>query len=112
MDASTLVTTKTLAQRSAALVGTLQLGAIQEGTGIYLIGALDIAMGNFDDALSGFTTSLQWHQAAPAPGFALLVRGYEVIAEGLRARHSREDINGDLEKVYAQITSGGFKDEA
>jgi hypothetical protein len=109
MASDTLITAKALAQRSADWVHKLQLGAIQEGTGIWLVGAFDLAMGDFDEALTRFSIALQQFQAAPAPGLALLTKGYAVMTEGLRAGRSRDNIAKDLEEVYSQISSAGFE---
>lgn len=113
LDTQALAVARGLAQRSADWVERLKLGAVQEGTGIWLVGAFGLALGELDDALAHFSTASQRYRAAPAPGLALLTSGYEVIARGLRAQQSGEDIMRDLEeKVFHQISSGGFEDGA
>jgi hypothetical protein len=105
-------TARGLAQRSTDWSKKLQLGAIQEGTGIWLVGAFDLALGDFDGALAHFTTASQQYQAASAPALSLLVEGYEVIAKGLRIQQPQGNIMRDLEKVFTQIYSVDFKDGA
>jgi hypothetical protein len=83
---------------------------IQEGTGIWLVGAFDLALGSFDSAITCFSAASQRWTAGSAPGLALLADGYTVIARGLGARQPKEDIAGDLDMIIAQISTGGFKD--
>lgn len=110
LDPPALVTAKSLAQRSLALVEKLQLGTSQEATGIWLVGAFDLALGSFDDAITSFSTASQRWTAGSAPGLALLADGYTVIARGLGAHQPQEDIVGDLDKTIALMSTGGFKD--
>lgn len=110
LDKQHLVTAKGLAERSASLVNKLQLGGIQQATGIWLVAAFDLALGNFDAAATTFPIASQQYQAAQAPGLALLVDGYLVVARGLGARRTRQEITQDLEIVFAQISSGGYED--
>lgn len=110
LDAATLTSAKALAQTSTNLVVELQLGAIQEGTGLWLVGAFDLALGNLDEALSLFTRASALYAAVPAPGLALLTNGYAVIVTGMLRKLPREDISRDLESVCAEILSGPFHD--
>jgi hypothetical protein len=110
LDPPALSKAKSLAQRSAALTEKLQLGLIQEATGIWLVAAFDLALGSFDSAIDGFSIASQKYSAGSAPGLALLADGYTVIARGLVAGKPREDIAGDLDKIFARISAGGFKD--
>jgi len=112
LDTHILTTAKGLAQRSTDWVEKLQLGAIQEGTGVWLIGGFDLALGQFDEALTRFSASSQLYHAASAPGLTLLTNGYEAMARGLRGHQSREDIMRNLEDVITKISSGDFKDGA
>jgi hypothetical protein len=110
LDPPVLANAKSLAQRSAALVEKLQLGMSQEATGIWLVGAFDLALGSFDSAITGFSTASQRWTDGSAPGLALLADGYTAIARGLGARQPHEDIAGDLETIVDKISAGGFKD--
>lgn len=110
LDRPTLAAAKQLAIHSAELVDTLQLGAVQQGTGTWLVAAFDLALGRFEDALAGFSISTQQYQAANAPGLVLLVEGYSAITKGLLNQHSREAITKDLEAVFDRISSGGYED--
>ncbi|KAK4062794.1 uncharacterized protein Triagg1_9664 [Trichoderma aggressivum f. europaeum] len=110
LDRPTLVAAKRLAIHSAELVDTLQLGAVHQGTGAWLVAAFDLALGRLEDALAGFSISTQRYRAANAPGLVLLAQGYSAIAKGLLNQHSREAITKDLGAIFAQISSGGYED--
>lgn len=91
-----------LAQRSLALVRRLALGPLQEATGLWLVGAFELAMGKRAEASATFATARDLFVAAKAPGLALLTEGYVVIAHG----------GEGLESVCARIAAGGFEDGA
>jgi hypothetical protein len=91
-----------LAQRSLALVRRLALGPLQEGTGLWLVGAFELALGQRAEAAATFAASRDLFLVANAPGLALLTEGYVVIAHG----------GEDLEGVCARIVAGGFEDGA
>lgn len=112
LDESTVTKAKHLAERSAALVARLQLGDISEATGIWLVGAFDLALGNFDDAITHFSVASQQYRAGSAPGLELLTRGYTVIANGLQAQKSKTEIAEDLDSIITRISDGGFTDGA
>ncbi len=90
----------------------MQLGAIQEATGIWLVGAFELALGNLDEALAELCAASEKYKSAPAPGLALLTDGYVLLVNGLRAQQPREVIMKDLEKIFNLISSGGFEDGA
>ncbi|KAH8881908.1 hypothetical protein GQ53DRAFT_666913, partial [Thozetella sp. PMI_491] len=98
-----------LAQRSADWAKKLQLGATQDATGIWLVGAFDMSLGNLDASRACFS---QLYKATPAPELVLLTDGYEVIAKSLRAKSAREDIEKNLERVSAHISTSCFYDGA
>ena len=91
-----------LAQRSLGLVRRLTLGPLQEGTGLWLVGAFELALGKRAEALATFNAARDLFLVAKAPGLALLTEGYVVIAHG----------GEGLESVCARITAGGFEDGA
>ncbi|KAK8931624.1 hypothetical protein H634G_04157 [Metarhizium anisopliae BRIP 53293] len=109
-DKPTLLRAKRLAQRSASLVDRLKLGPVQVGTGAWLVGAFDLVLGNFEEALARFSAASDNYHAASAPGLELLTSGYAVMARGLWASKSEDDIAGDLDRVIAQILAGSFED--
>ncbi|EFY84279.1 hypothetical protein MAC_09687 [Metarhizium acridum CQMa 102] len=110
LDKPTLLRAKHLALRSASLVDRLRLGPIQVGTGAWLVGAFDLVLGNFEEALARFSAASDKYHAAPAPGLELLTSGYAVMARGLWASKPEADIAGDLDRVIAQILAGSFED--
>jgi hypothetical protein len=89
-----------LAQRSLGLVRRLVLGPLQEGTGVWLVGAFELALGKRAEASATFAAARDLFLVAKAPGLALLTEGYLVIAGG----------GEDLESVCARIAGGGFED--
>ena len=90
-----------LAQRSLALVRRLTLGPLQEGTGLWLVGAFELALGQRAEASATFSAARDLFLVANAPGLALLTEGYVAISHG-----------GGLESVCARIAAGGFEDGA
>ena len=109
LDTAYLKEAQVLAQRSADWCAKLQLGAIHEATGIWLVGAFDLAMAQYDEAVSRFSASSEQYRTAPAPALKLLSDGYTEIAKGLRSRDSPEDITVKLQGVFTELESGGFK---
>ena len=109
VDASTLAAGLKLAQRSAALVESLALGGIREGTSAWLSGAFELALGRLPDALSSFTRARQCYIAAEAPGLGLLMDGYLTITQRLAPNGGEVDVE-NFEQVCAKIVAGGFKD--
>jgi hypothetical protein len=110
-DPQILVRALELAKRSVALVSQLGLGRMQEGTGIWLCGALELAVGRHVEAYNAFILAREHYIAAQAPGLTLLVEGYiallcEVAGQQVPAWKD------DLEQVCAKIDTGGFEDGA
>jgi hypothetical protein len=87
-----------MARRSHGLVVKLGLGPIQEGTGTWLVGAFELALGRYAEGRKAFAQARESYIAAKAPGLALLTEGYLAI------------VNGDVEVVCARIAVGGFED--
>jgi hypothetical protein len=87
-----------MARRSRGLVVKLGLGPIQEGTGTWLVGAFELALGRYAAAREAFASARESYLAAKAPGLVLLTEGYSAI------------VDGDVEPVCARINIGGFED--
>ena len=87
-----------MARRSHGLVVKLGLGPIQEGTGTWLVGAFELALGRYAEARESFARARESYLAAKAPGLVLLTEGYLAI------------VDGDVEAVCARINIGGFED--
>lgn len=98
-----------LAERSAGLVRKLGLGPLQEGTGVWLCGAHELALGRHQEAHRAFSLAREHYIAAEAPGLALLAEGYitivcEVAGDQIPVWES------DLDLVCGRISAGGFED--
>jgi hypothetical protein len=100
-----------LAQRSARLVKKLGLGSLQEGTGTWLCGAFDLALGKHADASSAFAVARQHYIAGRAPGLVLLMEGYIAIVSQIAGHQVAAD-GEDLHQISARIAAGGFEDGA
>ena len=98
-----------LAQRSSQLVHRLALGAVREGTARWMIGAYELASRHFDLAIESFSHAAERYVHAPAPGLALLARGYAAIAHQAAGKPLPAGA-GNLDEVRNAIQSGGFKD--
>jgi hypothetical protein len=110
-DADILLAALALAQRSARLVKTLDLGPLQEGTGTWLCGAFELALGRYADAAGAFTTARQHYIAAKAPGLVLLTEGYAAIVREIAGDQVPAGGEG-LDQITARIAAGGFEDGA
>lgn len=108
-DRGILLLAQALAQRSAALVTKLKLGPLHEGTGIWLCGAFDLALGRHAEAAEAFALARERYLAAEAPGLVLLTEGYSAI---VRAAAGQPADGTDLQQVTARIAAGGFEDDA
>src|SRR5262249_21998582 len=111
MDEASLQRARALAQRSADLVSKLGLGKVQEGTGVWLVGAFDLALGRYAEAARAFESAREHYIAATAPGLALLTEGYEAIVREIAG----SQVSGgaeDLDAVCVKISAGGFEDGA
>jgi hypothetical protein len=108
-DPRLLVTALELAERSVSLVKRLGLGDLREGTGIWLQGALELALGRYTDAAHNFAVAREHYVAAKAPGLVLLTDGYIAILRQI-AEPQVPTAGGDLDQVCSKIAAGGFKD--
>ena len=108
-DASSLLAGLQMAQRSAALVESLALGSLQEGTATWLSGAFELALRRMTDASSSFARARQCYITAGAPGLVLLMDGYLTIVHLLAANASQADAE-KFEQICAKIGAGGFED--
>jgi hypothetical protein len=109
VDASSLLAALQLAQRSAALVESLALGSVQEGTAIWLSGAFELALRRLTEASSSFARARQCYITAAAPGLVLLMDGYLTIVQLLATNASQADAE-NFEQICAKIAGGGFED--
>jgi hypothetical protein len=110
-ERQTLLVAQQLAQRSVRLVKKLNLGSLQEGTGIWLCGAFDLALGKHVEASSAFGVARQHFIAAKAPGLALLTEGYIAIVRQITDLQVPADAE-DLQQITARIAAGAFEDGA
>jgi hypothetical protein len=106
-----LLVAQELAQRSVCIVKKLNLGSLQEGTGIWLCGAFDLALGKHADASSAFGVARQHYIAAKAPGLVLLMEGYIAIVRQIAGTPVPADAE-DLHQITARIAAGTFEDGA
>ena len=107
-DTRILMAAQELARRSAELNKRLVLGPLQEGTGLWLCGAFDLALGNYGEAAKAFEAARQKYAEGAAPGLALLTEGYSAILSQAVGHADGES----LEAVIAKIKAGGFEDGA
>ena len=110
-DTQNLLIALELARRSARITKQLDLGPIQEGTGAWLCGAFELALGRYTEAADTFAVAHQHYIAAPAPGLALLVEGYKAILRQV-AGHQVPAGGEDLDQINARIAAGDFEDGA
>jgi hypothetical protein len=110
-DPHMLVAARELAQRSADIVERLGVGRQRQGTGIWLCGAFDLALGRYEDASRQFAVAHEHYVAADAPSGALLMEGYLAIVQQISEGGSPEE-GSALDQVCARISAGEFKDGA
>jgi hypothetical protein len=110
-DTQVLLRALELAKLSAVLVNKLDLGRLQEGTGTWLSGAFELALGRYSEAHSAFALAREHWIAAEAPGLALLAEGYIALVCQI-AGHRIPAWGEDLDHVCAKIATGGFEDGA
>jgi hypothetical protein len=103
-----LLAARELARHSAMLTRHLELGALQEGTGIWLCGAFDLALASYDEAAKAFEVAREHYLAAKAPGLVLLVEGYAAILRQMAGQAGGESLG----TVIAKIKAGEFEDGA
>ena len=97
-----------LARRSANLVDRLRLGPMQEGTGKWLVGAFELALGRRENALDLFAQAEALHERAGTPGLALLARGYAAITREASRRAPAEG-QDSLAEVLAALASSNLE---
>ena len=102
-----LLAARELAERSLGLVRTLELGPLREATGIWMVGAFDLALGRYEEASQLFREAREQYVAASAPGLVLLTDGYAAIVQQA-GKHAAD--GDDLDQICARIAAGGFKD--
>ena len=110
-DAQSLQGALALAQRSADLGARLGLGELQQATGIWLVGAFELALGRYAEALRTFASAREHYVAGKAPGLTLLTDGYSAIARELAGPDALRGADG-LDDVCAKINAGAFEDGA
>lgn len=101
---------KAMAERSLDVVRKLDLGDVQVATAVWLVGALELALGNPKEAGDEFGSASSSYVAGGAPGLALLAKGYTEIARGVGNDASEKDTLERLAQVFGSIETGGFKD--
>jgi hypothetical protein len=106
-----LIAARELAQRSSDLVERLDAGRQRQGTGIWLCGAFDLALGRYEDASRAFTVAHEHYVAANAPSGAQLMEGYLAIVQEIGGSGSSGE-GSALDQVCARISAGEFKDGA
>ena len=109
-DPHLLMAARKLAQRSLDLVERLNVGRQRQGTGIWLCGAFDLALGRYEEASRQFAVAHEHYVAADAPGGALLLEGYSAVVREIEGGNPGE--GSMLDQVYARISAGEFKDGA
>ena len=70
-----------LAEQSFELVGELRLGDKAIGTSLWLVGALQMALGRISTAITQFLRAEEAFQSAQLPVPAAMARGYVALAE-------------------------------
>jgi hypothetical protein len=110
-DARMLVAARELAQHSLDIVERLDVGRQRQGSGIWLCGAFDLALGRYEDASRAFAVAHEHYVAADAPGGALLMEGYSAIVREIGEGGSSGESSA-LDEVCARISAGEFKDGA
>ena len=108
IDPNHLLAARDLAERSLDLVQELELGPARLGTGAWLVGAFDLALGRYDEAIDIFRGARRNYLAASAPGLVLLTDGYVAIARQLAGDRTSSDDQG-FDQVCERIAAGGFE---
>lgn len=97
-----------LARRSTNLVVRLGLGPMQEGTGKWLVGTFELALGRRENALDLFAQAEALYEGAGKPGLMLLARGYTAITREACGRAPAEGL-GSLAEVLAALASSSLE---
>ncbi|WP_076864908.1 hypothetical protein [Bradyrhizobium mercantei] len=105
IDPDHLLAARDLAERSLDIVQELGLGPLRLGTGAWLVGAFDLALGRYHEAIDIFRGARQNYVAASAPGLVLLTDGYVAIARQL-AGDQASSHGEDLDQVCERIAAG------
>ena len=104
-----LIAARELALHSSELVERLGLPPRRKGTGIWLVGAFDLAIGKYAEASSNFTDAREHYATAGAPDLVLLMDGYLAIVQQVGRDGASVDGTG-LDQVCARISAGDFKE--
>ncbi|MGF6308135.1 hypothetical protein ABIB82_006848 [Bradyrhizobium sp. i1.8.4] len=104
-----LLAARELAERSLDLVQELGFGPLRLGTGAWLVGAFDLALGRHHEAIDIFRGARQHYVAASAPGLVLLTDGYVAIARQL-AGDQASSSGEDPDQICTRIAAGGYED--
>jgi len=110
-DPQMLVAARELARHSLDIVERLDVGRQRQGTGIWLCGAFDLALGRYEDASRAFAAAHEHYVAANAPSGALLMEGYLAIVRDI-GEGSNSGEGSALDQVCVRISAGEFKDGA
>jgi hypothetical protein len=94
-----------LAARSLALVEELNLGHRQLGTSQWLIGALHLAAGRSDDAITALTRARDAYAAGGERVSELLALGYVTLARSRQGTPER--YRTELEEICRQLQNDG-----
>lgn len=98
-----LLAARELAERSLDLVQELGFGPLRLGTGAWLVGAFDLALGRYLEAIDIFRGVRQHYVDASAPGLVLLTDGYVAIARQLAGDRANGE---DLDQICQRIAAG------
>ena len=110
-DLRMLMAARELAQRSSDIVERLDAGRQRQGTGIWLCGAFDLALGRYEDASRALAVAHEHYVAANALSGALLMEGYLAIVREIGEGGSSGE-GPALDQVCARISAGEFRDGA
>ena len=97
-----------LARKSLAMVEKLDQGPMQQGNGIWLLGALNLARGQRDQALSAFQKAAELYEKGGANEARLLSLGYAAISS--QSKINFDMAIADLEKQNSK-NAMGFRDQ-
>jgi tetratricopeptide (TPR) repeat protein len=86
-----------LAQRSSILVDRLNQGPMQHGNAIWLIGALHLARGRYEEALEAFRAAARFYSDAPA--VKILSEGYMAIVAELLTVHGTAEFDSVIARL-------------
>lgn len=110
-DPQVLTRALALAQRSATLVDKLGLDHLQQGTAIWLVGAFELALGNYAETYRAFSQAREHYLTGNAPGLVMLTEGYLALLSEVAGKHVPAATE-NLDHVSAKIAAGNFEDGA